>query len=204
MINSKSQLAIALSRLAAFKTPKIGLEQYTTESEIAAEVLWNANMSGDIQDKTIADMGCGTGILGIGALMLGAKKVYFIDIDKDALEILRTNLASTGIKKGFEIIESDISGFPTEVDMVIQNPPFGTKEKHVDKTFLHKAFSLSDMIYSFHKTATAEFVTKLAKENCFELKGRWDFSYPLKQTMKQHSKRIQRIEVSAFKFVKKS
>ena len=32
-------------------------------------------------DVTIADIGCGSGILSIGALLLGAKKVYAADID---------------------------------------------------------------------------------------------------------------------------
>ena len=35
-------------------------------------------MNNDIKDKTIADLGCGTGILGLGAAVLEAKKVYLI------------------------------------------------------------------------------------------------------------------------------
>jgi len=36
----------------------------------------------DLQDKTLLDMGCGTGILGILASMLGAKSIMSIDIDE--------------------------------------------------------------------------------------------------------------------------
>ncbi len=43
----------------------------------------------DLTDKTIIDYGCGSGILGIAALLLGAKQVYSIDIDPQA--IIATN-----------------------------------------------------------------------------------------------------------------
>jgi len=73
-IASKSGLAVILSSLLSFKSPKIKLEQYETPSEIAADVLWNAHMNGDLVDKTVADLGSGTGVLGLGAVLLGAKK----------------------------------------------------------------------------------------------------------------------------------
>jgi len=72
-MHTKSSLAIELSNLNVFSKAKVKLEQYPTDSEIAADVLWNAYMKDELKGKTIADLGCGTGILGIGALLLGAK-----------------------------------------------------------------------------------------------------------------------------------
>lgn len=43
----------------------------------------------DLTDKVIIDYGCGSGILGIAALLLGAKQVYSVDIDPQA--VLATN-----------------------------------------------------------------------------------------------------------------
>ncbi len=43
----------------------------------------------DLQDKVVIDYGCGSGILGIAALLLGAKHVYAVDIDPQA--VLATN-----------------------------------------------------------------------------------------------------------------
>ncbi|MFW2177352.1 MULTISPECIES: 50S ribosomal protein L11 methyltransferase [unclassified Moraxella] len=43
----------------------------------------------DLTDKTIIDYGCGSGILGIAGLLLGAKHVYAVDIDPQA--VLATN-----------------------------------------------------------------------------------------------------------------
>jgi putative methylase len=195
---SKSSLAIELSKLQVFPSPKPKLEQYPTDSEIAADVLWQAYMAGDIKGKTIADLGCGTGLLGIGTLLLGAKKVFFIDTDTAALAILGNNLKKLDIKKGFKIVNSDIKDFKEKADTVIQNPPFGTKEKHTDRAFLEKAFTLANTIYSFHKTSTSGFVNKFAEDNNFSITNKWDFEFPLKQTLKFHKKRIQRIKVSCF------
>lgn len=43
----------------------------------------------DLTNKTIIDYGCGSGILGIAGLLLGAKQVYAVDIDPQA--VLATN-----------------------------------------------------------------------------------------------------------------
>ena len=43
----------------------------------------------DLKDKVVIDYGCGSGILGIGALLLGARQVYAVDIDPQA--VLATN-----------------------------------------------------------------------------------------------------------------
>lgn len=45
----------------------------------------------DLGDKIVIDYGCGSGILGIAALLLGARHVYAIDIDPQALTASRCN-----------------------------------------------------------------------------------------------------------------
>lgn len=45
----------------------------------------------DLTDKTVIDYGCGSGILGIAALLLGAKRVIAIDNDPQALLASRDN-----------------------------------------------------------------------------------------------------------------
>ena len=200
---TKSQLAIVLSKLKQLKEPKPYLEQYPTESEIAAEVLWFAYMNKDI-NKTIADLGCGTGLLGIGALLLDAKKVLFVDIDDKSLEIAKQNIKS--INKDFlkksEFLKTDIKDFKKQADVVIQNPPFGIKLKHADKTFLETAFRTSPVIYSFHKLETRDFINKLAEKHSFRITHFWTFDWPLKQTMKYHKKKLQYIKVGCWRLEK--
>ena len=198
MISSKSKLAVALSRLKPFAAPDVRLEQYTTDSEVAAAMLWHAYMRGDIEGKRIADFGCGTGILGIGALLLGASKVFFVEKDASAVATLAENLSSLGLEEGYTIMPEDIAGFDDDVDVVIENPPFGTRDEHIDRFFLGKAFSVADTVYSFHKTSTKGFVEKFATDNGYKVYDRLDFRFPLKQTQSFHKKRLMRIEVSCF------
>jgi putative methylase len=203
---SKSSLAIILSKLKTFDTPSIQLEQYSTDSEIAAEILWNAYMNKDIEGKTIADFGCGTGILGIGALLLGAKKVYFVDLDKNALTLLKENILfveeKTQDEFDYEIQNIPIEQFSEKVNIVIENPPFGTKIEHADKIFLEKAFKTADKIYSFHKTSTKKFVEAISKDHEFRITAEFKLNFPLKKTMEFHKKRIERFEVSCFRIEK--
>lgn len=45
----------------------------------------------DLKDKVVIDYGCGSGILGVAALLLGAKKVYATDIDPQAVLATQQN-----------------------------------------------------------------------------------------------------------------
>ena len=201
---SKSGIAIQLSKLRVFDNPSAKAEQYSTDSEIAAEILWTAYMSNEIEDKVIADFGSGTGILGIGALLLGAKKVFFVEQDLNAMTICKENLGAVKklVSGKFELLHKDVSDFNEKVDVIIENPPFGTKKEHADKVFLEKAFKTSPTIYSIHKTSTKNFVIAIAKDAGFEVKCEYHFKFPLKATMKFHRKKMQKIEVSCFKLQK--
>jgi ribosomal protein L11 methyltransferase len=45
----------------------------------------------DIQDKIVIDYGCGSGILSVAAALLGAKIIYAVDIDPQALIATQDN-----------------------------------------------------------------------------------------------------------------
>ncbi|WP_330926228.1 50S ribosomal protein L11 methyltransferase [Candidatus Sororendozoicomonas aggregata] len=47
---------------------------------------WLDKQQNQLKDQTIIDYGCGSGILAIAALLLGAKKVDAVDLDPQALE----------------------------------------------------------------------------------------------------------------------
>lgn len=50
----------------------------------------------DIDNKEVLDLGCGSGILSIGALLLGAKHVNMVDIDENSVKIAKENTALNG------------------------------------------------------------------------------------------------------------
>ena len=52
----------------------------------------------EMTDKTVVDFGCGSGILALAALKLGAKRVIGIDIDPQALQATKKMHAATVLK----------------------------------------------------------------------------------------------------------
>lgn len=87
------ELISHLQRCSTWKKPNVELEQYPTPPEIAAHMLMAAEAEGDLgEDKLVADLGCGGGILGIGAACLGAEHVLLVDIDPKALEVAAENV----------------------------------------------------------------------------------------------------------------
>ena len=204
-LRSIKELAIELDRLKSFSKRSIKLEQYPTPANIAAEWLWGMAVKQEIQDKVILDAGCGNGILGLGCLLLGAKKVYFLDIDKDVINITKENykiLAREYELGKVQFINEDISDFNKKVDLVIQNPPFGTKQEHADKIFLEKAFSIAKIIYSMHKSSTKKFIEAISKDSGFKITESWDYAFPIKAEFKFHSKLIKKIEVTVWRMEK--
>lgn len=214
-MGSKSQLAVFLSKLKDFVSPKAKEEQYMTDSEVAADMLWDAYMLRDMNSKVIADFGCGTGILGIGSLILGAKYVYFIDKDPDVFKVLRENLGvlrEYGIKsERYKLINKDVKDLKSKdicnkiniIDIIIENPPFGTKIEHADKIFLEKAFEMNiKVIYSMHKTKSESFIKAICKDHDYKISCIKNYDYPLKSSMKFHKKRINKIKVSYYRLIK--
>ena len=191
---SKSKLAIELSKVPQFDNPKIKLEQYVTDSEIAAEILWHAYLEGDVKDKVIADFGAGTGTFSLGCILLDAKKVYAVEKDKDSIIVAKKLVKS----KKCKFICGEIKHFDKEVDTVIQNPPYGTKEKHADKEFLIKAFEVSKKIYSLHKINTAKFIEKITEDYGFKAKKIIRFKLPLKKSYHFHTKKRVIIDIGCW------
>lgn len=57
----------------------------------------------DLTDKVVVDFGCGSGILSLAALKLGAKKVIGIDIDPQALQASKENAKRNGVEDRLEL-----------------------------------------------------------------------------------------------------
>ncbi|KZN29657.1 ribosomal protein L11 methyltransferase [Pseudoalteromonas luteoviolacea S2607] len=57
----------------------------------------------DLSGKTVVDFGCGSGILGIAAIKLGAERVIGIDIDPQALVASRDNAQRNGVADKLEV-----------------------------------------------------------------------------------------------------
>jgi ribosomal protein L11 methyltransferase len=53
----------------------------------------------NIQDKIVIDYGCGSGILSVAAALLGAKIIYAVDIDPQALIATQDNAKKNGVQR---------------------------------------------------------------------------------------------------------
>lgn len=77
----------------------------------------------DLTGKSVLDCGCGTGILGIVALRLGANRVLGYDIDEWSSENAKHNAALNGVNN-LDVLLGDASvldGVKEEFDVVIAN-----------------------------------------------------------------------------------
>lgn len=74
----------------------------------------------DMVDKTVLDYGCGSGILAVAALKLGARSATAMDIDPQATQATATNAENNAVAGQINIVASDaaVSG---RYDIVLAN-----------------------------------------------------------------------------------
>ncbi len=206
----KKELELILSRLEEIKEPKVSLEQYTIPSSLAAEILNFAFLNGDIKDKVVFDLGCGTGRLALGAALLGAKLVLGIDLDKKVIKQAKKNLLL--LKKEFNLenvffLVADVENFWGKCDTVIQNPPFGCKKRHADRIFLKKALECGKVIYSLHRNGykkTQEFILNFVKTLGGKVEKILRMKFFLPAIFNFHQKPKVRYDVNLYKIIKVS
>lgn len=75
----------------------------------------------DLEGKTVIDFGCGSGILAIAALKLGAKRAIGIDIDPQAILASRNNAEQNGVENRLELFLAKDAPIDLQADVVIAN-----------------------------------------------------------------------------------
>jgi len=199
----KKELEIFLQKIPDFENPKPDLEQYVTPAVIAADIIFITFQMGDIENKKVLDLGCGTGIFSVGACVLGAKKITGIDLDEDAIKIAKKYAKENKLKIDF--IVKDVKDVDILCDTVIMNPPFGAQKSNInaDRRFIEKAFKKAKVIYSLHLTKTLPFIEKMVSS----LKGNIDFtkeySFPIKHSQSFHAKKVVFFDVTLLRILTK-
>ena len=105
----------------------------------------------DVKDKIVIYYGCGSGILGVAALLLGAKKVYATDIDPQAVLATKQNAELNGV------LENLYVGLPEEFNAEFKNQ---TADVFVANILASPLMALA-----------AEFATLIKSEGEFALAG---------------------------------
>ena len=199
-ITRKKHLEMRLQNIPSHPKPKVGLEQYTTPSVIASDLIWNAFGFGDIEDRNVLDLGCGTGIFTIGSALMGASSSIGVDIDEDSIQLAKD--VSEKLKlDNVEFIVSDIDEFnqPLNTDTLFQNPPFGSQrnaDKGQDLKFVKKAIEIdAKVIYSFHMASTEEFLIKFYEDNNLKITHIFRYKFPIPKIYEFHNKEKQIVNV---------
>ena len=191
------QLEMALQRLSGFPRPKAALEQYQTPAPLAARLLYHALMKGDIEGKRVVDLGCGTGMLAIGAALLGAGSVTGVDIDERALVVAQENARLLDAEVTFlpaDLREGSCGERVSTCDTVVMNPPFGAQKAHADRPFIDCALSVADVTYSIFNAGSIPFVEAYTAQRA-EVTEMIGGAFPIKRTFAFHTKDVQEIEV---------
>ena len=98
------------------------------------EAVFNSLRSMDVvEGARVLDLFAGTGAMGIEALSRGATHCVFVEQDRQALAVLRANIAALGLTDRTTVIAGDAvtaSGQQQGIDLMIADPPYGFDKWH--------------------------------------------------------------------------
>jgi putative methylase len=190
------QLEILLQKVPEPATPVPQLEQYMTPAPIAADIIFTAYQWGDIENKTVVDLGCGTGIFSVGAVYMGAKKVLGFDIDKNVITAAKKYVKTNALPIAYTI--KDVTAVDIACDTVLMNPPFGAQKSNqkADRKFIEKAFEISSVVYSLHLKKTIFFLEKMINALKGEITYQKDYVFPIKWMFEFHDKEVVKYDVT--------
>jgi len=75
----------------------------------------------DSRARSLLDVGTGSGILAVAAVLLGAEHVMAVDNDPEAIEVAKENIELNGLSERVQTIEGSASNVSGRFDAVISN-----------------------------------------------------------------------------------
>ncbi len=205
-VATKAALETQLAVVAGFENPRVSLEQYPTPPELAAHVVHVADLNGDIEGRTVIDLGTGTGMLALGAALRGAARVVGVDVDRAALSTARQNRVRVGTTTPVHWVQADATRSPlttTERTTVVMNPPFGAQRghEHADRAFLATAADVADVSYSIHNAGSQEFVEAFAADNGGEVTHAFEATFDLERQFEFHEEERKELRTEVYRIV---
>ncbi|WP_424018829.1 METTL5 family protein [Halorientalis pallida] len=203
-MSTKSGLAQRLAIVAGFENPSASLEQYRTPPELAAHLVHTADLQGDIEDRTVVDLGCGTGMLALGAALRGPTRVVGIDVDPAPLATATENERKVASASAVEWLRAEATRVPLCPDgptTVVMNPPFGAQagNEHADRAFLETAAEIADVSYSIHNENSDEFVEAFAADEGGEVTHAFRATFELPNQFDHHTEESRTIDAEVFR-----
>ena len=87
----------------------------------------------EVEDRYVLDLFAGSGQMGIEALSRGARRAFFVDSSREAMEIVRDNLSACGFADKSRHLVSDFRNYIRKAsgrelfDLVFIDPPYKDK-----------------------------------------------------------------------------
>lgn len=194
----KRSLEMLLSRLDDMTDPVPHLEQYRTPTDAVSDMLFLAAALGDIEGRSVAELGCGGAPFLIGAVLLGATSVYGCDVDEKAVSLALSNIdrvrSALPDLKGWSDLTielADVSGpgyAPPKVHTVLMNPPFGAQARRADRPFMEKAMEMASVIHSVHNGVSYAFIKGMLEGNGWQVTHRSDAEMEIKRRFHFHDR----------------
>jgi putative methylase len=189
-----SALIRALSGIPRIPHPDPSCEQVSTPPEAAAALLELAVERGDLVGRSVLDLGCGAGVLSIGAGLLGAGEVAGVDRDPAAIELARNSAEALGVSIRFEV--SRVSDWAEPADTVVMNPPFGAQRRGADRVFWERAIDLArGGVYAFSLRVSRTFIPSLGVARGARIEETRPVPWELPRTFPHHRKGAVPLEV---------
>lgn len=191
-------LAMALSRLPPHPAHDVALEQYATPGDLAAHWLATIDLHDPLVGTHVADLGCGNGVLGLGALLLGARRATLVDADPACLTTAEAaatllDLADPG---RLTLLHHHLAeAWPHHLtaahapDLIIANPPWGTQAHHGDRPFLLALLAAPPATRAIHLLHHAEAThpAALARDAGWSVEPLFEAVFPLPAAYTHHT-----------------
>lgn len=200
---TRRRLASELGVVAGFEDPSAPLEQYHTPPGIAAHIVHLADLQEDLASRTVVDLGCGTGMLALGAALRGPERVVGVDLDPAPLATARDNERRVGALTDVEWIRADATEAPLCLAdaTVLMNPPFGAQSgnEHADRAFLETAGAIASVSYSVHNAGSREFVESFVTDAGGEVTHGFEATFDLPRQFEFHDSESRELAVEVFR-----
>ncbi len=204
IVATKRELEGQLAVVAGFENPRAALEQYPTPPTLAAHVIHLADLHGDIEGRTVVDLGTGTGMFALGAALRAPARVVAVELDRQPLMTAIKNRRRVGTKTAIHWIQADATRLPltiAEPVTVVMNPPFGAQNGHegADRGFLETTASLATVSYSVHNAGSQDFIEAFAADNGGEVTHAFSATFDLDKQFAHQTDETRAIDTEVYR-----
>lgn len=201
---TKRSLATKLGVVAGFERPDAALEQYPTPPELAAHVVHLADLHGDVEGRTVVDLGAGTGMLALAAALRGPARVVGLELDGDALDVALANERRVAASAPVHWVRGDATRPPLSVAepaTVVMNPPFGAQDgnRNADRAFLGTASNVARVSYSVHNAGSREFVEAFAADEGGEVTHAFAAEFRIEAQFDHHTEEARDVDTEVYR-----